>query len=264
MRSNVRSNDILIVVSHHSLSNFHEIPNVQEKLWDDALPLAKRIGTLRNSSAGATLWLSSDLHIPAKPYPLYSFTCLPGAHLDGRPTQTVQLPGVVLFRLRPCSRVGESTVIELVQAAHQPQPSGGEWQRREPHEFGITQASESNVTRLPKSKNSIAAKQHKISLGKGTESESRTASSIVPIERFEDSIATVTGGAPTLEQQILDTVAHERLYHLGRFETAENQISLGWVSIGSLLAGTPQHATAFSSNRIRPPELSITHKLRAE
>ena len=138
-------------------------------------------------------------------------------------------------------------VVELVQAAHQPQPSGGEWQLRESHEFGIAQTTGSNATRLPKSKG-LGVSKCKVSPDKGAKQARREVSSLVLIERFEDSISTVTGGAPTLEKQILETVARERLYHLGRFETAENQVSLGWVSIGPLLAGTPQHATAFSSS----------------
>ena len=256
VRQHVTSEDVLIIASHYPLDDFNEASSrIEERLWHGGRVLADRIGKLRAEATGPSLWLSGDLHYPLKPRSYGIFTCLLGGHFDGRPiTKSLQKPAAVLFRVRAGSVNGDCVEVELRQG-HAQQQSGGQWWCSERMPFPTVAARKKSKARVPTgTKPDTTPVRQLCDASQIAAGSPALASRVVAIERFEDCLEPITGGAPTLETQILDTIAQERLYHLGRFETAENQVSLGWVSIGPLLAGTPQHAIAFSSS---PPLLPL-------
>jgi hypothetical protein len=228
VRNNVKPQDALIVASHHPLDDFNlPIKRAEERLWHDGRLFADRLSKVRETAAGPSLWVSGDLHLPLKPKSYGAFSCILGGHLAGTHLfPSNEKPGVVLIRLKRGEQKGFCQRLQL-QQGHSTERSGGEWERFE---------------RL-----SFPPNEHRRPQGDGRtrrtkRSKAKTTSGGRPkpnhsIELFADSIQSVSAGGPTLEETIIATIGREKLYHLGRFETSQKRVSLGWVSIGPLLAG---------------------------
>ena len=64
---------------------------------------------------------------------------------------------------------------------------------------------------------------------------SATCTSAAPLGTIEAPPISVDTIEPALERKIMEVIAAESLYTLGRFDTSESVVSLSWVSIGPLL-----------------------------
>lgn len=197
--------DVLVIASHFpttlvadSLSQL-KIDWIKKHAWlDEAAALRHRIEQLRDGSV--TIWASGDTHAPdyvLTPKMHYLMTgCFGTAPNNSRIARQAAVAVV--------TQTAESNGVftfswAMPKDQHEDVPDQGSWE--------------------------TGRRPFRLSLG---ESERRLLPE--PQRRHQPECIN-----DSLQRQIMRTVAREKLYHLGRFQTSQDAASLSWISIGPLL-----------------------------
>lgn len=225
------SDELLVVASHHPAcpyvavdAPFDELStNWQEQHVWQAYPLYARL--VQNISS-PILWLSGDVHRPA-----YVIEGVMQSIVTGRfGTST----SGTLSQIKRQGRVihidsngeSQSWLCEFVPPGHSDQAQLGYWEVTE-------QQPETHTRPTRRPTNSLLQLNAQSSLIQPAACSSSSAIHSLPVA-LPPGI-NVQLFSELLQEMILDSIAKERLYSLGRYSTSEIESTLAWIPMGSLL-----------------------------
>jgi hypoxanthine-guanine phosphoribosyltransferase len=217
--------DLLVIATHYpavisqdSVADYVEKdPDYHRRHeWRGGKPLRERIREIRRREKAPTLWLCGDIHQPEHIcIEEGQFSVTTGRLGTATPTADSAIPRQVkLIQIERSSKRAVVYTASFHAKGHSENPHLGEWKTQSSSMRTPAEAESQSGPPLP-------AKAAEEVVTPETVSEARTA-----VELIDDG---------SLERRILDVIAQNDLYTIGRFNTADDQASLAWLSIGPLL-----------------------------
>ncbi len=218
---------LLVVISHHPSgvdkrldAPFDEDdPSWYAKhIWSKGEPLYDRILRL---SRRPVLWLSGDIHrdwYVAAEHMHSVATGRLGTSTDAPSSQVRRQARLITIS---SNADGHSQLFEYVVPGHTDQVHIGRWEakQRAPDKY-----SRGDTTASPVAIATTVAPPVDTRIASTTVNKTKATQAPL-IEIF----------SPDLQKKILETIASNNLYYVGRFATNDNESSLSWVSIGEVL-----------------------------
>jgi 3',5'-cyclic AMP phosphodiesterase CpdA len=240
VKENLQAKDqLLIVLSHYPVDLFKEPLVADEEedfhakhLWVKGRQLANRIGEWRSKLPARTLWLSGDIHFNnIGSSSLIDFvTAGTFGTRVGKPSQQPRQAKVI--RVTSDSEPSHVFTFNYTMPGHNDRGAGGTWKVErakiplEPPSIGHGESAAEEDRTHKSAKRRFEGESSKV------RPQARPISTVESLVSSPFNVETVN---VELETEIINGIASNELYTLGRFETNDTTTSLSWVCIGPLL-----------------------------
>lgn len=224
----VPEDNVLVIGSHYPFSPFPddfaqpmEGPDYNKRhFWSNGILFKKRVTDLRKKAP--TLWLFGDVHHPDTYSEGQHFHVLSGRFGVRMPepphTDSLQ-PRQCRVVILPLKSDGQCRVItgNFILESHTPQQELGRW------EASVSAFRRTGAT-FPDAE--MGEMETSIPIGPGESNEGPKNLNAPPVSVLDQN----------LNNRIYEKVRNDGLYRMGRFRTSGDCDSLGWVSVGQILA----------------------------
>lgn len=251
IKNDVRREDTLIIGVHYPVHNLMGEESLFDEpedpywhtrhIWGRGAILKERIR--KKAVRPQTIWLCGDIHKHSNV--MHDRQCFIATGRIGTAVSHSESQVRRHARIIQISKDGmqrpRSLLLEFEPVGHSAQPHIGTWRYKyedyhnartleESPEEPSTTTTEANIIPVSGTSAITPTSEPLNTLESATEV---AAAKSVPSKNEPQQVVEVID--ETLQSEVIKTIIISRLYHLGRFNTAQSEVSLSWVSIGPLL-----------------------------